>query len=423
MNPYIQSITIKQVRHLRDLTIEISPENEPGMKHLILTGRNGSGKTSLLNALRDYLSGIPSNQLQNLEQWRAHLDSSVRRIAEIDSQLATVDESTRVKLANEKVQHNSTVTQFAQLLVNYEALDIRIPYLSQTISGYNDGSLILVFFAAKRANTASVTNTIQSVSFQDKYNLTDSAATLFVQYLVSLKARRSFAKDANDLAEAQKIDSWFEKLLAALRDLFDDQRLELVFDTEKFNFKIQLCDGHEPFDFNSMSDGYSSVLNIVSELIMRMEKKSSKIYDLSGIVLIDEIETHLHIDLQKKILPFLTSFFPKVQFIVTSHSPFVLNSISDAVIYDLEKRIRAEDLSGYSADGIVKGYFLADEYSHELKGRIERYKELAEKPAANDDEQDELEGLDEYFRNLPTFFAPELQVEIRQIRLNRGERA
>lgn len=423
MNPYIQSITIKQVRHLRDLTIEISPENEPGMKHLILTGRNGSGKTSLLNALRDYLSGIPSNQLQHIEQWRSHIATWESRSSEIEAKLPLSDEQTKIQLSNEKLQLTGSINQFRQMLANYEALDIRIPYLSQTISGYNDGSLILVFFAAKRANAASVTNTIQSVSFQDKYSLADSAATLFVQYLVSLKARRSFAKDANDLAEAQKIDSWFERILRALRDLFDDQELELLFDSEKFNFKIQLSDGHEPFDFNSMSDGYSSVLNIVSELIMRMEKKSSQIYDLSGIVLIDEIETHLHIDLQKKILPFLTSFFPKVQFIVTSHSPFVLNSIPDAVIYDLEKRIRVEDLSGYSADGIVKGYFLTDEYSQELKGRVERYKELAAKPTANDDEQDELEGLDDYFRNLPIFYAPELQTAIRQIRLSRGERA
>lgn len=423
MNPYIQAVTIKKVRHLHDLTIELSPENAPGMKHLILTGRNGSGKSSLLNALRDYLSGIPANQLQHVEQWRGMLDNAKRRISEIDSQLPTVDEASRVRLANERVQQTSTVTQLTPLLINYEALDIRIPYLSQTISGFNDGSFVLVYFGAKRTNNANITNTIQSVTFQDRYNLTDSAASLFVQYLVSLKARRSFAKDANELEEARKIDTWFDNLLGALRDLFDDQALELVFDTEKFNFNIQLSDGHEPFDFNNMSDGYSSVLNIVSELIMRMEKKSSKIYDLPGIVLIDEIETHLHIDLQKKILPFLTSFFPKLQFIISSHSPFVLNSIPDAVVYDLEKRVQVEDLSGYSADGIVKGYFQSDEYSRELKEKVERYRQLSERTDLNDDELETFEELDEYFNNLPTFYAPELQAELSHIRLNRSLRA
>lgn len=54
--------------------------------------------------------------------------------------------------------------------------------------------------------------------------------------------------------------------------------------------------------------------------------------------MIDELETHLHVSLQKKILPFLTEFFPNLQFIVTTLSPFILNSIEDVVVYDLEKR-------------------------------------------------------------------------------------
>lgn len=44
-------------------------------------------------------------------------------------------------------------------------------------------------------------------------------------------------------------------------------------------------------------------------------------------------------------MPFLTSFFPNIQFIVSTHSPFVLNSIDNSVIYDLEKDIRVENLS------------------------------------------------------------------------------
>ena len=112
------------------------------------------------------------------------------------------------------------------------------------------------------------------------------------------------------------------------------------------NFDIVL-DGRS-FDFMTLSDGYSSVLNIVIEIMMRMENKSAKNYNIQGIVFIDEIETHLHIDLQKKILPFLISFFPKIQFIVTTHSPFVLTSIDNTVVFDLEKQIKLENLSGYS---------------------------------------------------------------------------
>lgn len=81
-------------------------------------------------------------------------------------------------------------------------------------------------------------------------------------------------------------------------------------------------------------------MEIVSDLIMRMEAQSRMraSFDLEGIVLIDEVETHLHLELQKKILPLLTKLFPNIQFIISTHSPFILNSLRDVVIYDLERK-------------------------------------------------------------------------------------
>ena len=91
----------------------------------------------------------------------------------------------------------------------------------------------------------------------------------------------------------------------------------------------------------------------MTELILRMEAHEVSVYDMQGLVLIDEIETHLHVDLQKKIFPFLTSFFPNIQFIVTTHSPFVLSSISNAVICDLENKMIMQDLTAYSYDALI----------------------------------------------------------------------
>lgn len=50
----------------------------------------------------------------------------------------------------------------------------------------------------------------------------------------------------------------------------------------------------------------------------------------------------LHLELQKNIMPLLTAMFPNIQFIVTSHSPFILNSLKDVVIYDLENKVLVE---------------------------------------------------------------------------------
>lgn len=86
-----------------------------------------------------------------------------------------------------------------------------------------------------------------------------------------------------------------------LRRIFEDDTLELVFEEDDFTFSIKMKD-REMFDFNTLSSGYSAVLDIVLDLIIRMEHQTQKSFDfnMSGIVLIDEIETHLHIDLQKK---------------------------------------------------------------------------------------------------------------------------
>lgn len=106
------------------------------------------------------------------------------------------------------------------------------------------------------------------------------------------------------------------------------------------------------------------------DLIIRMEKQSNRIFqfNLTGIVWIDEIETHLHLDLQKKILDLLTTIFPNVQFIVITHSPFILNSMENVIIYDLENRILVENgLANIPYEGVVEGYFGANTMSSFLK--------------------------------------------------------
>lgn len=81
-----------------------------------------------------------------------------------------------------------------------------------------------------------------------------------------------------------------------------------------------------------------------------------------GIVLIDEIETHLHLGMQKIILPLLTTMFPNIQFIVTTHSPFILNSLRDAIAYDLENREQISDLTDYSYEALAEGYLLRNRH-------------------------------------------------------------
>lgn len=57
---------------------------------------------------------------------------------------------------------------------------------------------------------------------------------------------------------------------------------------------------------------------------MQSQNNVVRAYEKEGIVLIDEIETHLHLELQRVILPILTTIFPNIQFVVTTHSPLFL---------------------------------------------------------------------------------------------------
>jgi predicted ATP-binding protein involved in virulence len=151
-----------------------------------------------------------------------------------------------------------------------------------------------------------------------------------------------------------------------------------------------------------------------------MEATGNKAYDLQGVVLIDEIETHLHVALQKKIMPFLCAFFPKIQFIVTTHSPFVISSLENAVVCDLErKEVISEDLTGYSYNALVESYFDTDEYSQAIKEKLYRYKFLSEQETLSDDEEDEYDNLEDYFDNLPKFRAAALAAEAERIGLKK----
>jgi energy-coupling factor transporter ATP-binding protein EcfA2 len=201
-----------------------------------------------------------------------------------------------------------------------------------------------------------------------------------------------------------------------LQFIFGDTELEFQFDRVQRNFFIQQGDKTK-IDLNQLSDGYNQLIGIVSSIIMTTVDGLTINLDAQGIVLIDEIETHLHIDLQKKILPFLTSFFPKIQFIVTTHSPFVLNSVDNAVICDLEKRIVTTDLSGYSSEIIVESYFGTDKYSQILKDQVDEYEKLMSQETLSFEDEDRLDELESYFETIPKYLSDELTVKLQQIRL------
>lgn len=377
MQHFITRITINELRHLSNLEINLDIDKK---QHLLLTGKNGSGKTSLLLEIQKYLRAINDTVLSKaIGEYRNYL-----KRYEALMQDAT-DESTRLgheksfKLYDSK--HKKYCGGIEVDFKNYLDID----------KMFSDGKFVTAFYSAERKAVIDVASGVQDIKLDSSYSVESDPGRLLLKYMVHLKTQQSYARNEGQENEAKMIQAWFDRFENALRILLDDDSIQLIYDYKNYNFQIKQT-GRNPFDFNQLSDGYSSVLYIVSDLMLRMDRnwfdnnEISK-YDEEGIVLIDELETHLHIELQKKILPFLTEFFPNIQFIVTTHSPYILNSIENAKAYDLENHIELENLYMYKADDLAEGYFEADDFSNDLKKDLLEYERLVDKAELSEDEK------------------------------------
>lgn len=406
---FLTSVDIVKVRHLKNITIPLSTEKR---KNLILTGKNGSGKTSVLDSLAAFFGFLVGSAFYSKEELQQNIDDNKKLlpIGKTEEDKRKTEERNRfIAMWEEKMRHwtDGAVTSCNSFATLREK--------------YADGQFILAYYKADRLSKVEISSTIESIQLKDKYNLGETPGTKLVKYMVGMKATQAFALQKKDEGRAAEIEEWFSRFEGILKKVFDDSSLRLDFNIDNFQFHI-LQDNREPFDFNTMSSGYSAVFDIINDLMMRMERKKN--YSTEGIVLIDEIETHLHLELQRVILPFLTELFPNIQFIVTTHSPFVLNSIDNAVIYDLETQKLVNDgLANYPYDGIVEGYFHADKLSSDLRAKVIRYKELVGKLELTDEDYAEIVELEQDLDEIPDYLSPEIASEYRRLKLefsNRG---
>lgn len=223
--------------------------------------------------------------------------------------------------------------------------------------------------------------------------------------MLNIRIEKSLAlSEEKDIAHANQIDRWFEKFDYDLKFLFEDDSTQLKFDYK--SKKFSLLQSHREFTFQSLSSGFTAIFDIYSDLLMRSRLLNILPRELNGVVLIDEIDAHLHISLQKKILPFLSPSFPEVQFIVSTHSPFVITSTSyDTVVYDLSTGEFFEaDLSRYSYESVIKGLFHVETKSKQLESEIKAIAEIL------NNEPNSYEKLRNVLRNI-TPFVKQLNVE------------
>lgn len=123
-----------------------------------------------------------------------------------------------------------------------------------------------------------------------------------------------------------------------LADLFSSvsgrQGVMATYDSREQDVTVSFLDGGERLDLpmRSLSDGYRTVLGMIGDIAYRICELNphlgvDAIRETPGVVLVDEVDLHLHPKWQARVLDDLTELFPKVQFIVTTHAPSVISSV------------------------------------------------------------------------------------------------
>lgn len=150
-------------------------------------------------------------------------------------------------------------------------------------------------------------------------------------------------EDVENEKRLRENSSFRERGLTAVRDAIKESFPEFqslyIRRTPKEAFVVQKSGTEEVFSMTQLSDGEKGVIVIIADIARRLEMANPTLENPlqgKGIVLIDEIELHLHPAWQRRIVPALEKTFPGIQFILTTHSPQVVSEIARSQVFLLE---------------------------------------------------------------------------------------
>lgn len=405
MSYYLTNIHVNKIFHLENFDIPLDNDN---LKHLIITGKNGSGKTVLVNAIVEFLDKIKSDKRLDFLNLRKNLTISKNNL-----KISQNENKANIPTWEQNVQQwESQVNSY------FGKVELSFNDIASIIKSYSESNFVFAFYEAARKTEISEPKNPTKPTFAANLAIKkDNKVSQFLNFLVDLKVQEALARNEKMLQDADVISDWFNNFEKLLKEIFQNEGIKLSFDYKDYSFFI--IDGKKKFKFTQLSDGYSAIIDIVADLILKMQEKNSpnRDYFKSGIVIIDEIETHLHLELQRLILPMLTRIFPNIQFIVTTHSPFILNSLPNAIAFDLEKREKLEDLTEYSYESLAEGYFGVKSESSYLQIRFDKFKELAVKNELSIGEKDELIKLVNEFNDVSDVISPQIKTEFLNLKL------
>lgn len=309
-----------------DLIFKKKQLNDKAEIH-IFTGENGTGKTTILQALTYF--DFEFNKL--LEQQN--------KIEEDEREMMRFEKMHRGKKGEEKFaieiyffkkelqfwQHggvnNETYSGFLKEYYNEK-------YFSPYEHKYN-------FFAYNGHRQLRDTKVEAFKNFEFNpitealtFNKRNVNLNLF-QWVANNKTRAALSFQKGNKKESERYLLSMQKIETAIGEIIG-RKIEFFVDEDSLNVMIKL--DNESLHYNTLADGYKSVISWLTDLIFRLDYMPREGQE-NFTLFLDEIDIHLHPAAQRRILPVIQKLFPKAQIFLTTHSPFVVGSIDNAWVY------------------------------------------------------------------------------------------
>ena len=333
-----RSISLKSFRSFDDFEINCEKDKSSLYQWTVLLGNNNTGKTSILKAIAD-LRPVRI-QLQNKKE-------------EVDfyRMPASFKNKDNIQKMTEDFAISSQLTKIGFRDWGYDkhewSVDVKDELAAFYIFGYG---------VSRYPSKTSLTE--QSCGECDTLFSNDQRLVNIEEWLMQL----DYAAKNNNTSAAKRLEKVRELICGNVFPEIANFRFESS-DSMSNYVLFQTKDGW--FRYTQLGYGYQSMLSWVIDLCKRMFEKypdSANPLQESAVVLIDEIDLHLHPKWQRDIIAIISNVFKNVQFIVTTHSPLVIQSMNEVNLYVLRRqgeKLIAEhspitNFSGWTVEEILR---------------------------------------------------------------------